>query len=159
VSEIRIGLGLDLHRVGAREDQADLVLGGVRFPGEPTLIGHSDADVIAHAIADAMLGAAGLGDLGAHFPDTDPQWRGADSLTILEACRELLVVDGWRLVNADSTLLCERPKVAPVRMEMMVKLSGAAGGPVHVKATRPEGIGAFGRMEGIACYAVCLLER
>jgi 2C-methyl-D-erythritol 2,4-cyclodiphosphate synthase len=129
VSEIRVGLGLDLHRVGPRDDGADLVLGGVHFPGEPTLVGHSDADAVAHAVADAMLGAAGMGDLGAHFP------------------------------NADCTLLCDRPKVAPVREAMMANLTEAAGGPVHVKATRPEGIGAFGRAEGVACHAVALLER
>ena len=159
MSELRIGLGLDLHRVGERGDDGVLVLGGVHFPGEPTLIGHSDADAVAHAIADAMLGAAGLGDLGSHFPDTDEQWRGADSLTILRACRSLVGAAHWRLVNADCTLLCERPRISPVRLEMMEKLSAAAGGPVHVKATRPEGIGAFGRMEGIACHAVALLER
>ena len=159
MSELRIGIGLDLHRIGARDDGADLVLGGVHFPDEPTLVGHSDADAVAHAIADAMLGAAGLGDLGVHFPDTDPAWRGADSLAILRGCRDLVATAGWRLVNADCTLLCERPKVAPVRNEMMERLSEAAGGPVHVKATRPEGIGAFGRREGVACHAVALLER
>jgi 2-C-methyl-D-erythritol 2,4-cyclodiphosphate synthase len=159
VSELRIGLGLDLHRVGDRDDGGDLVLGGVHFPSEPTLVGHSDADAVAHAIADAMLGAAGLGDLGAHFPDTDPIWRGADSLAILRGCRDLVAADGWRLVNADCTVLCERPKIAPVRLAMIANLTAAAGGPVHVKATRPEGIGAFGRMEGIACHAIALLER
>jgi 2-C-methyl-D-erythritol 2,4-cyclodiphosphate synthase len=159
VTELRIGLGLDVHRVGPRSDDGDLVLGGVHFPGEPTLVGHSDADAAAHAVADAMLGAAGLGDLGAHFPDTDPRWRGADSLAILAECRALIAAQGWRLVNADCTLLCEIPKIAPVRATMIANLTEAAGGPVHVKATRPEGIGALGRMEGIACHAVALLER
>jgi 2-C-methyl-D-erythritol 2,4-cyclodiphosphate synthase len=159
VTELRIGLGLDLHRIGERDDDRDLVLGGVHFPKEATLVGHSDADALAHAVADAMLGAAGLGDLGAHFPDTDPKWRGADSMTILRGCRDLIAEQGWGLVNADCTLLCERPKVAPVRLAMIENLTGAAGGPVHVKATRPEGIGAFGRMEGIACHAVALIER
>jgi 2-C-methyl-D-erythritol 2,4-cyclodiphosphate synthase len=159
VSEFRIGTGLDLHRVGQRDDGGDLVLGGVHFAGEQTLVGHSDADAIAHAVADAMLGAAGLGDLGLHFPDTDPTWQGADSLTILGGCRDLVAAAGWRLVNADCTVICERPKIAPVRQSMIDHLTGAAGGPVHVKATRPEGLGALGRMEGIACHAVALLER
>jgi 2-C-methyl-D-erythritol 2,4-cyclodiphosphate synthase len=159
MTEMRIGVGLDLHRFGERTDGGDLVLGGVHFPNEPTLVGHSDADALAHAVADAMLGAAGLGDLGAHFPDTDERWKGADSLALLRHTRALVGAQGWALVNADCTLLCDRPRVAEVRAEMMALLSAAAGGPVHVKATRPEGIGAFGRREGIACEAVALLER
>jgi 2-C-methyl-D-erythritol 2,4-cyclodiphosphate synthase len=159
VSELRIGIGLDLHRAGERTDGADLVLGGVHFPGERTLVGHSDADAIAHAIADAMLGAAGLGDLGEHFPDHDPRWAGADSLAILAGCRDLLATERWRLVNADCTVVCDRPKIAPVRAEMVTNLSGAAGGPVSVKATRPEAIGALGRGEGVVCQAVALIER
>ena len=122
------------------------------------LDGHSDADVVAHAVADAMLGAAGLGDLGAHFGDTDPRWAGADSLGILARVAALVAGAGLRLVNADCTVICETPRIAAHREMMMERLSAAAGGPVHVKATRPEGLGSLGRAEGIACLAVALLE-
>jgi len=161
VSEQRIGLGVDLHRFAADATAPGrpLVLGGHVFAGETPLVGHSDADVVAHAVGDGILGAAGLGDLGLHFPDTDARWRGADSLEILRQCVALAAVDGWRVVNGDCTVVCERPKLAPAREEMMERLSAAAGGPVHVKATRPEGLGSLGRVEGIACLAVVLLER
>jgi 2-C-methyl-D-erythritol 2,4-cyclodiphosphate synthase len=106
-----------------------------------------------------VLGAAGLGDLGMHFPDTDPAWHGADSLDILTACLALAAADGWSLINADCTIMTEQPKIAPVRAQMMERLSAAAGGPVHVKATRPEGLGSLGRVEGIACLAVAFLGR
>jgi 2-C-methyl-D-erythritol 2,4-cyclodiphosphate synthase len=145
--------------VAEGEPARDLVLGGVRLPGEVGLVGHSDADALAHAIGDAILGAAGLGDLGEHFPDTDPVYSGADSIEILAACASLAARDGWHLVNADCTVLAERPKIAPHRVEMVERLSNAAGGPVHVKATRPERLGALGRTEGLACLAVCLIER
>lgn len=161
MSEQRVGLGVDLHPFGASSEGAGrpLVLGGVTFAGAPPLAGHSDADVVAHAVADAMLGAAGLGDLGLHFPDTDERWRGADSLDLLAEVARRAAGEGWRLVNADCTLVGERPKVAPERAEMGRRLTAAAGGPVHVKATRPEGLGALGRVEGLACLAVALLER
>jgi 2-C-methyl-D-erythritol 2,4-cyclodiphosphate synthase len=161
MTEQRIGLGVDLHRFaepGAAEGR-ELILGGVRFPGEQALVGHSDADAIAHAVGDAILGAAGLGDLGTHFPDTDPKWHGADSLAILTECTRLAAVEGWRLVNADCTILADRPRIAPARAEMVDRLSAAAGAPIHVKATRPEGLGALGRVEGVACLAVVLLAR
>jgi 2-C-methyl-D-erythritol 2,4-cyclodiphosphate synthase len=135
-----------------------LILGGVAFPGEPALSGHSDADVAAHAVADAMLGAAGLGDIGMHFSDQDERWQGANSLGLLARVAELVQQVGFRLVNADCTVVCERPRIVGSREEMMTNLSAAAGGPVHVKATRPEGLGALGRQEGIACMAVALLE-
>ena len=135
-----------------------LVIGGVRFPGRPALSGHSDADVAAHAVADAMLGAAGLGDIGMHFSDQDERWKGADSLHLLARVAELVQQEGFRLVNADCTVVCERPRIVGFREEMMANLSAAAGGPVYVKATRPEGLGALGRQEGIACLAVALLE-
>ena len=135
-----------------------LLLGGVRFEAEPGLKGHSDADVVAHAVADAMLGAAGLGDLGAHFPDTDPRWAGADSLVILAHVATLVAHAGLRLANADCTVVCEVPRIADAREIMMERLSAAAAGPVHVKATRPEGLGSLGRVEGIACLATALLE-
>lgn len=162
MSEQRIGLGIDLHRfVDPAADAQDrqLVLGGVTFPDDLPLVGHSDADAIAHAVGDAVLGAAGLGDLGLHFPDTDPAWRGVDSLVILAGCVALAKEAGWRVVNADCTIVAEHPKIAPMREEMMERLSAAAGSPVHVKATRPEGLGTLGRVEGVACLAVVLLDR
>lgn len=159
MSEQRIGLGVDVHPFAAEGSERVLVLGGVPFPGERPLVGHSDADVVAHCVADALLGAAGLGDLGAHFPDTDPRWRGADSLELLRVVATEVGAEGWRLVNADCTLVGERPKVVAHRQEMIERLSAAAAGPVHVKATRPEGLGSLGRVEGIACFAVALLER
>lgn len=134
------------------------MLGGVEFPGEIPLAGHSDADVIAHAIGDALLGAVGLGDLGMHFPDTDPTWHGADSIGILRGCLDLVEAAGFHMVNADCTVVCERPKIAPMREQMIELLTTVTGAPVHVKATRPEGLGSLGRVEGIACMAVVLVE-
>lgn len=159
MSSTRVGLGFDVHpfQTGDSEGRR-LILGGVDFPGEQPLVGHSDADVIAHAISDALLGAAGLGDLGLHFPDTDPAWHGVDSLVILQGCLELLAAAGYHLVNADCTVICERPKIAPMREQMIAVLKEITGAPVHVKATRPEGLGALGRVEGIACMAVVLIE-
>ena len=153
----RVGIGYDVHPFSSEEGR-ELVLGGVRFADERGLAGHSDADVAAHAVADAMLGAAGLGDLGAHFPDRDGQWAGVDSLELLARVAGLVADVGLRLANADCTVVGERPRIAPVREQMMERLSSAAGGPVHVKATRPERLGALGREEGIACVAVALLE-
>jgi 2-C-methyl-D-erythritol 2,4-cyclodiphosphate synthase len=152
-----VGVGYDVHQFSTDDSRA-LVLGGVTFPGERGLSGHSDADVAAHAVADAMLGAAGLGDLGAHFSDEDEHWAGANSLVLLASVAELVKQEGLMLVNADCTVVCERPRMVGSREEMMRNLSTAAGGPVHVKATRPEGLGALGRQEGIACFAVAMLE-
>jgi 2-C-methyl-D-erythritol 2,4-cyclodiphosphate synthase len=158
VTSQRVGLGVDVHPFALDPPPGrTLLLGGVAFPGECPLEGHSDADVIAHAVADAMLGAAGLGDLGAHFPDTDPRFSGADSIELLRGVAELLKAAGWSLTNADCTLVGERPKVAAHREEMVVRLSMAAGGPVSVKATRPERLGSLGRVEGLACFAVALV--
>ncbi len=159
MSDVRVGLGVDLHQLAPEVDDRPLVLGGVRFEGERGLVGHSDADAIAHALCDAMFGAAGMGDIGEHYPDTDASFAGADSLGLLRETAALLAAEGWRLVNADCSLVAERPRVADVRAEMMKKLSECAGGPVHVKATRPERLGALGRLEGIACLAVALIER
>jgi 2-C-methyl-D-erythritol 2,4-cyclodiphosphate synthase len=156
VTRSRVGIGVDVHPFGDDPARA-CVLGGVRVDG-PGLAGHSDADVVAHAVADAVAGAAGIGDIGDHFPDTDPTFRGADSLVLLAEIVRRAVVAGWRLVNADCTLVGERPRVAPHRAEMVAALSGAAGAPVSVKATRPEGLGALGRGEGLACLAVALVE-
>ncbi len=140
------------------DPQRSLVLGGVEFHGERGLEGHSDADVIAHAVSDAMLGAAGLGDIGMHFPDTDDRWRGADSLVLLSEVARRIQAAGFRLVNADCTVVAERPRIVVAREDMITKLSAAACGPVHVKATRPERLGALGRVEGIACWAVASIE-
>lgn len=157
---LRIGQGFDVHPfLSAGEDAGDrvLTLGGVTFPGEMPLRGHSDADAAAHACADALLGAAGLGDLGQHFPDTDPVWAGADSLRLLAEVAGRVRAAGWRPANVDCTVVAERPKLAPHRDAMEANLSDAVGAPVSVKATRAEGLGAIGRVEGIACLAVALL--
>jgi 2-C-methyl-D-erythritol 2,4-cyclodiphosphate synthase len=136
-----------------------LILGGVVITGDGAraLDGHSDADAVAHAIADAVLGAAGLGDLGRHAPDTDPAWRGSDSLEILSRMVELARQAGWAPVNADCTVMAERPRLAPFVAQMSDRLAAVFGAPVNVKATTAEGLGALGRAEGIACSAVVLM--
>jgi 2-C-methyl-D-erythritol 2,4-cyclodiphosphate synthase len=155
---MRVGQGFDVHRF--TDDPARrLVLGGCEFPEERGLAGHSDADVVAHAVADALLGAAGLGDIGQHFPDTDPRWAGADSILLLREVRRMLVEAGWTPANVDCNVVCERPKLAPRRGEMEARLADAAGAPVSVKGRRAEGLGAIGRGEGIACWAVALVAR
>lgn len=155
---IRVGQGFDVHR---HSDDADrvLVLGGCRFEGERGLDGHSDADVPAHAAADALLGAAGLGDLGSHFPDNDPQWSGADSLEMLAHVAELVRLEGWSIGNVDVKVVCERPKLAPRRSEMEANLSRVAKAPVTISGRRAEGLGAIGRGEGVAAWAVAVLSR
>ena len=154
---IRVGIGVDVHPVG--DDPArPLVLGGVRFDG-PGLVGHSDADVVAHAAADALLGAAGLGDLGALFPDTDPAHAGADSLLLLADVAARVRAVGWEPANVDCAVVLESPRLAPHRTAMQEGLSAAVGAAVSVKATRPEALGALGRGEGIACLAVALVQR
>ena len=156
MAETRVGLGFDVHPFS--DDLADrLVLGGVELTGERGLAGHSDADVVAHAIADAVLGACGLGDLGQHFPDTDPAWAGADSLAILAAVVALASDAGWAVGNVDCTVVLEAPKLAPHRAEMVRRLHDVVVAPVSVKATRAEGLGAIGRGEGVACWAVALV--
>ena len=154
----RVGMGYDCHRLV--EGRA-LVLGGVKVPFEKGLLGHSDADVLTHALMDALLGAAGLGDIGRHFPDTDPQYQGADSVGLLKTVLALLAERGWEVVNADVTLLAEKPRVAPFIPLMIANLesAGMPKGGVNVKATRGEGMGFIGRGEGMACYAVALLTR
>jgi 2-C-methyl-D-erythritol 2,4-cyclodiphosphate synthase len=156
---LRIGQGIDVHRFSA-DPGRPLVLGGITVDGDDAtgLDGHSDADAVAHAIADALLGAAGLGDIGRHFPDTDPQWAGADSMTLLTWVVELVAEAGWVPVNADCTVVAERPKLAPFVGLMADRLGGVLGAPVSVKATRAEGLGALGRAEGIACLAVALVS-
>jgi|RhiMetdeSRZDD1v2_1073273.scaffolds.fasta_scaffold167080_1 2-C-methyl-D-erythritol 2,4-cyclodiphosphate synthase len=153
---IRVGQGFDVHPFS--DDPArPLVLGGVTFPEGPGLAGHSDADVVAHAVTDALLGAAGLGDIGQHFPDTDPAWAGADSIELL--CRAVADVRaaGWQPQNVDCTVVLETPKLAPHRDAMSGRLSAAVGAPVTIKGKRAEGLGALGRGEGIACFAVALV--
>jgi len=135
-----------------------MVLGGCTFAGLPGLVGHSDGDAVAHAIADALLGAAGLGDIGQHFPDTDPRWAGADSLQMLAHAAGLVRADGWAIGNVDCSVVCEEPKLAPRRDEMQQRLTAAAGAPVSVKGRRAEGLGALGRREGIACWAVAVIH-
>lgn len=155
---IRVGQGFDIHR-HSDDPGRPLVLGGCRFDAERGLVGHSDADVPAHAAADALLGAAGLGDLGRHFPDDDPAWTGASSLDILASTAGLLRADGWSIGNIDVKVVCERPKLAPRKDEMERNLSGAAGAPVTVSGRRAEGLGAIGRAEGIAAWAVAVIVR
>ena len=155
----RVGQGFDIHRFVEGPSDRVLVLGGVKFPGEKPLTGHSDADVIAHAAADALLGAAALGDIGMHFPDTDPQWAGANSLTLLAHVAQLVRSAGYEIGNVDCSIVCEKPKIAPHREAMQKLLSDAAGATITVKGRRAEGLGALGREEGIACWAVAVIER
>ena len=154
---VRVGQGFDVHAFSDAPDRV-LVLGGVVFEGEPGLIGHSDADVIAHACADALLGAAGLGDIGQHFPDTDPTWAGADSIGLLTEVAGRVRDAGWEPGNVDCAVVCERPKLAPRRDLMQDRLTAAVGAPVTVKGNRAEGLGALGRAEGIACFAVAVVS-
>ena len=161
--DIRTGQGFDVHAFADDAARAtlpadrQLILGGVAFPGERVLVGHSDADVIAHAAADALLGAAGLGDIGMHYPDTDPAWKGADSLKILADAAAKVRAQGWRIGNVDCSVVCESPKIAPHRDAMVENLTRAAGAPVSVKGRRAEGLGAIGRGEGIACFASAVI--
>jgi 2-C-methyl-D-erythritol 2,4-cyclodiphosphate synthase len=159
VSDVRVGLGVDAH---ALEEGVPLVLGGVPIDYPRGLAGHSDGDVIAHALIDALLGAANLGDIGTLFPSGDEEYRGASSLDLLwEAYREVRDA-GWELVNADCVLVGEEPRIGEVRSEMSERLAGALGvgvGSVSVRATTTDGLGFTGRGEGLAAYAVALLRR
>lgn len=156
---IRVGQGFDIHPFSDDPDRP-MVLGGVRFDDAgPGLGGHSDADVIAHAVTDALLGAAGLGDIGSYFPDTDPALAGADSIELLRSAAASVRAAGWEPQNADCSVVLDAPKLAPRRAEMEQRMSDAIGAPVTVKGKRPEGIGALGRHEGIACWAVALVAR
>jgi 2-C-methyl-D-erythritol 2,4-cyclodiphosphate synthase len=156
--QIRVGQGFDVHPFAA-EPARPLILGGVTFTGETGLAGHSDGDAVAHAITDALLGAAGLGDIGEHFPDTDPTLAGIDSLKLLGRAVAAVSGDGWQVANVDCTVVLELPKLAPRRAEMQAGLERIVGAPVSVKGKRAEGLGALGRREGVACYAVALLTR
>lgn len=156
---MRIGHGYDVHRLveGRR-----LILGGVEIPHYYGLLGHSDADVLTHAVMDALLGAAGLGDIGALFPDTDPTYKNTSSTLLLGKVSQLLAEAGWSIVNVDATIVAQKPKLAAFVPQMRRGLAGAMGilpENVGVKATTEEGLGFTGREEGIAAHAVCLLEK
>jgi 2-C-methyl-D-erythritol 2,4-cyclodiphosphate synthase len=157
---MRVGLGVDVHAFAAPEEGRALVLGGVEVPFERGLLGHSDADVLAHAVTDALLGAAGLEDIGHYFPDTDERYRDADSLELLREVRGL-IGGSWEVANVDAVVICERPKIRDRREAMRENLAGALGveaSRVSVRGTTTERLGFAGRGEGIAAQAVCLLE-
>ena len=155
---MRIGHGYDVHKLVA---DRDLILGGVKIDYELGLLGHSDADVLLHAVSDALLGAAGLGDIGRHFPDTDPQYKGADSLKLLENVAEKVKAAGYRVSNIDVTMIAQRPKLAPHIPQMVLNIASAVGiapDRGNVKATTEEKLGFTGEGLGMSCHAVCLLE-
>ena len=155
---MRIGHGYDVHRL---VEGRDLILGGVKIPYELGLLGHSDADVLLHAVSDALLGAAGLGDIGKHFPDTDPQYKGADSLRLLEIVGEKVAEAGYRVSNVDVTMIAQKPKLRPYIEQMERNIAGALSldvSRVNVKATTEERLGFTGEGLGMSCHAVCLLE-
>ena len=155
-----MGLGIDAHAFAVPDARRKLVLGGVEIPAERGLLGHSDADVLAHAVADALLGAAGLEDIGHYFPDTDERYRDADSIELLREVRRL-VGDSWTVANVDAVVICERPKIRDHRQAMRENLAGALGvesSLVTVRGTTTERLGFAGRGEGIAAQAVCLLQ-
>lgn len=155
---MRIGHGYDVHRL---VEGRDLILGGVKLDYPMGLDGHSDADVLLHAVSDALLGAAGLGDIGLHFPDTDPRYKGADSLRLLEVVGEKVKERGFRVGNIDVTMIAQKPKLRPHIPAMQENIAEALGvdpSRVNVKATTEERLGFTGRQEGMSCHAVCLLE-
>ena len=162
MSAFHTGLGFDVHRFATPEEGRPLVLMGCQIPHDRGLAGHSDADVMLHALMDALLGAAGLGDIGLHFPDTDPAYRGADSAALLERVMGDLAERGWRVVNADVCLIGERPKIGPHRQRMQERVApllGIHADALNVKATTTEKLGFTGRGEGLAAQAVVLIER
>ena len=155
---MRIGHGYDVHRL---VEGRDLILGGVKIDYEKGLLGHSNADVLLHAVSDALLGAAGLGDIGKHFPDTDPQYKGADSLMLLRVVAQRVKEAGYRVSNIDVTMIAQRPKLMHHIPQMVVNIADAVGidaSRVNVKATTEEKLGFTGTGEGMSCHAVCLLE-
>lgn len=155
---MRIGHGYDVHRL---VEGRDLILGGVKIPYEKGLLGHSDADVLLHAVSDALLGAAGLGDIGRHFPDTDPKYKGADSLELLRQVYRKISEKGYRVGNIDVTMIAQRPKLKDYIPRMQANIAAAVGTApdrVNVKATTEEKLGFTGTGEGMSCHAVCLLE-
>lgn len=154
---MRIGMGYDVHKL---VEGRKLIIGGVEIPHEKGLLGHSDADVLLHAISDALLGAAALGDIGKHFPDTDPKYKGADSLKLLQHVGELLEENNYFIENIDATIIAQQPKMRPHIDKMRENIAGALGievSQVNVKATTEEGLGFTGSMEGISSQAICML--
>jgi 2-C-methyl-D-erythritol 2,4-cyclodiphosphate synthase len=155
---MRIGIGYDSHKLveGRR-----LIIGGITIPFEKGLIGHSDADVLSHAIIDSLIGALGLGDIGQHFPDTDPRWKDASSIELLKRIINLIRMNGYEVSWIDSSIIAEKPKLSPYIEDMKTALSesGIPSGAINIKAKTNEGMGFIGRGEGIAAYAVCLLKR
>lgn len=157
--DFRVGTGFDAHRFTAGRP---LILGGVTVPHDKGLLGHSDADALCHAVSDAILGAAGLGDMGHYFPDSDPKWKGADSLVMLKECVRLAASKGWKIGNMDASLVCQKPKLAPHLPAMVQKLAQTLGievEKVNVKAKTTEGMGFEGREEGLSVQAVVLLTK
>ena len=155
---MRIGHGYDVHKL---VEGRDLILGGVKIEYEKGLLGHSDADVLLHAVSDALLGAAGLGDIGKHFPDTDPQYKGADSLVLLQVVAQRVKEAGYRVSNIDVTMIAQKPKLKDHIPQMVLNIAGAVGiapNRVNVKATTEEKLGFTGEGVGMSCHAVCLLE-
>ena len=156
---MRIGHGYDVHRL---VEGRELILGGVNIPYEKGLLGHSDADVLTHAVMDALLGAAALGDIGKHFPDTDPAYKGADSLKLAEHVAALLANQGYRIGNVDATVIAQAPKLAPhipLMKQNLARALGCDADQINVKATTEEHLGFTGQGLGIAAHAVCLIER
>lgn len=159
MADVRIGQGIDVHAFGPGDH---VVLGGVRIPFEKGVLAHSDGDVLLHAVCDALLGAAGLGDIGMHFPDSDARWRGADSRQFIRHAKSLLSERGFRVVNIDCTLLAEAPRLGKHRNAMCANLAAdlqIEPGRVNVKATTTERLGFLGRGEGLACIAVAMIEK
>ena len=155
---MRIGIGYDIHRLVKGRS---LILGGVSIAYEKGLLGHSDADVLTHAICDELLGAAGSGDIGTHFPDSDPQYKDISSLTLLTETCQLLTVKGFRIINLDATLFAEEPKLAPHRQEMQTRLADAMSikpAEINIKATTTDGLGVIGKGEGIAAMCIALID-
>ena len=156
---MRIGMGYDVHRL---VEDRKLILGGVEIPYEKGLLGHSDADCLTHAVMDALLGAAAMGDIGKHFPDTDEKYKGADSIELLRVVKSMLEEKGYKVGNVDATIIAQRPKMAPHIPEMIRIISEALeidSGRVNIKATTEEGLGFTGEGLGISCQAVALLEK
>jgi len=154
--QIRIGQGYDVHTLAHNRE---LILGGVQIPYEKGLLGHSDADVLTHAVIDALIGAAGLGDIGQNFPDSDNSYKGISSLKLLEKTIELLHISGWQVVNIDATIVAQAPKLLPYIGEMKKNISKIVKTPaVNIKATTEEGLGFTGTGQGMAAYAVCLIK-
>jgi 2-C-methyl-D-erythritol 2,4-cyclodiphosphate synthase len=155
---MRVGFGFDSHRL---VEGRKLIIGGVEIPFEKGLAGHSDADVLCHAITDAVIGALGLGDIGKHFPDSDPRWKDAVSTELLKYILELVRMNGYSVAWVDTTIIAEQPKISPFIdvMKESLSMTGIPPGNINIKAKTNEGMGFIGRGEGIAAYAVCLLEK